>query len=91
MTTDGILSGRERQVIGLLADGLTQVEAAERLGLSPRTVEGYVARAAHKLGTRTAAQTVAVALIRRAIPYPVNRPLTVREAVRVESDKARRR
>lgn len=85
------LSDRERQVIGLLADGLTQAESADLLGLSPRTVEHYVARAAAKLGTRTQTQTVAVALIRRAIPFPVNRPLTVAEAVRVESEKARRR
>lgn len=90
MTTDGILSGREKQCVGLLASGLTQREAAERLGISPRTVAVYVSRAAHKLGGRTATETVVKALIRRDISYPF-RPLTIRESIKVEAEKNRRR
>src|SRR6185437_1288185 len=36
------LSGREREVLALVADGLTHDEIAERLYLSPRTVERHL-------------------------------------------------
>jgi two-component system response regulator NreC len=44
------LSLRERQVLQLLAHGYTNREAAERLGLSMRSVETYRSRMADKLG-----------------------------------------
>lgn len=43
------LSGREREVATLAADGLANSDIAERLGLSRRTVEGHLARAMAKL------------------------------------------
>ena len=50
------LSEREREVLGLLAAGLTSKEVARRLGLSPETVENHRARLLEKLGvTNTAA------------------------------------
>ena len=36
------LSGRERDVLELMASGATNPEIAERLGLSPHTVRQYV-------------------------------------------------
>lgn len=45
-----LLTVRERQVAGLVTEGLTNREIAVRLVLSPRTVEGYVGRAISKLG-----------------------------------------
>ncbi len=53
------LSGREREVLGLLAAGLTSKEVARRLGLSPKTVENHRARVLEKLG---AANTAAIGL-----------------------------
>jgi DNA-binding CsgD family transcriptional regulator len=49
------LSGRERDIAHLVATGLTNREIAERLYLSPRTVESHLARVFAKLGVRTRA------------------------------------
>jgi DNA-binding NarL/FixJ family response regulator len=50
------LSGREYEVLRHLADGLTDRNIAERLGISPRTVETHVGSILHKLGVRNRAQ-----------------------------------
>jgi DNA-binding CsgD family transcriptional regulator len=44
------ISGREREIALLIADGLTSREIAERLTLSQRTVENHVYRMYTKLG-----------------------------------------
>lgn len=44
------LTGREREIIHLVAEGLTSRRIAERLHLSTRTVEGHLYRAARKTG-----------------------------------------
>jgi ATP/maltotriose-dependent transcriptional regulator MalT len=49
------LSRRERDIAELVAIGLTNREIAERLYLSPRTVESHLARVFAKLGVRTRA------------------------------------
>ncbi len=58
------LSDRETEVVRLLAEGLTMKEMAERLVLSPRTLETYRARALEKLDLRTRAQLVRYAIQR---------------------------
>jgi DNA-binding NarL/FixJ family response regulator len=50
------LSDREQQVLRHLAEGLTDREIANRLGISPRTVETHVGSILHKLGVRNRAQ-----------------------------------
>ena len=56
-----LLSGREREVLALIADGLNDQEVAERLFLSPHTVHRHVANIRHKLGRGSRAAAVAEA------------------------------
>ncbi|HSK16293.1 MAG TPA: AAA family ATPase [Gaiellaceae bacterium] len=44
------LTARQAEVLGLLAEGLTNAEIAERLVVSPRTAEHHVAAVLRKLG-----------------------------------------
>jgi DNA-binding CsgD family transcriptional regulator len=55
-------TSREREVLALLAAGATDEQIAEMLGLSPATVQTHVRNAKAKLGARTRAQAVAMAL-----------------------------
>ncbi|WP_280254371.1 LuxR C-terminal-related transcriptional regulator [Nocardia abscessus] len=55
------LTGREREVLALLAEGLTSGQIAARLGLSRNTVNGYIARAEIKLHTDGLRPTVQAA------------------------------
>jgi DNA-binding NarL/FixJ family response regulator len=50
------LSSREEEVLRLLSDGLTDREIADRLVISPRTVETHVGNVLRKLGVRNRAQ-----------------------------------
>lgn len=50
------LSAREREVIEMIARGLTTRQIAEALGLSPRTVESHRAAIAAKTGTSSTAE-----------------------------------
>ncbi len=56
------LTPREREVLRLLADGLSDREVAGRLMISPKTVEKHVGAALRKTGTpsRTAAVVLAI-------------------------------
>lgn len=65
-STDGApLSPREVDVLRLVADGATNAEIAERLGLSDNTVRTYVRRIFGKLGCHTRRQAVVAARDRR--------------------------
>ena len=59
---DAVLTPRERQILGLLAEGLTMRQMGRRLSISPRTVETHVAKLYRKLGVRTRVQAVAKAV-----------------------------
>jgi DNA-binding NarL/FixJ family response regulator len=55
------LTEREREVLGLVGEGLTNDEIATRWVVSPATVKTHVNRAMSKLGARDRAQLVIVA------------------------------
>jgi DNA-binding NarL/FixJ family response regulator len=57
----GALTDREREVLALVAYGLSNEEIAERLHLSPLTVKTHINRAMTKLGVRDRAQLVVIA------------------------------
>lgn len=53
------LSGRERQVAGLVAGGATNAEVAEALAIAPKTVERHVTNILAKLGARNRTELAA--------------------------------
>jgi len=55
-------TSREREILALLATGATDNEIADILALSPATVQTHVRNAKTKLGARTRAQAVALAI-----------------------------
>lgn len=55
----GVLSGREHQVLELVADGLSNKLIAEQLGVSEHTVKFHVRSLLDKLGADTRADAVA--------------------------------
>jgi pimeloyl-ACP methyl ester carboxylesterase/DNA-binding CsgD family transcriptional regulator len=57
-----LLSRREREVLTLVADGLSDREIAERIAVSHHTVHRHVANIRHKLGSGSRAAAVAEAV-----------------------------
>lgn len=68
---DPRLTGREREVAALVAQGLTNAQIARALVLSERTVENHVAHVLHKLGLST---RTALAVVGRGYPGGGSRP-----------------
>jgi DNA-binding NarL/FixJ family response regulator len=56
------LTGREREVLSLLADGLSQSEIAEKLVISRKTVGKHIEHILAKLNVHSRAQAVALAV-----------------------------
>jgi DNA-binding CsgD family transcriptional regulator len=56
-----ILTGRQREVLRLVADGLTNAQIAHRLGISRHTVVTQLASASAKLGASSRAQAASLA------------------------------
>ena len=56
------LSWREREILQLVAEGRTSQEIAERLSISPKTVDTYRSRLMHKIGVEDVAGLVKFAI-----------------------------
>jgi len=63
------LTDREREVMTLVASGLQNSEIAEQLFLSSETIKSHVYNAMGKLGARTRAHAVAIALVTGQIAW----------------------
>ncbi len=62
------LTTREREVLRLAVHGLSSAEIADRLSISPRTVETHRAHLMQKLGLRTQTDLIRYALKRGIVP-----------------------
>jgi DNA-binding NarL/FixJ family response regulator len=56
------LTDRERQVLGMLASGLSNRRIAERLAISENTIKAHVAAILAKLGATTRTEAVAIGI-----------------------------
>ncbi len=65
-----LLTNRERQVLGLVAEGLTNTELGERLFITPGTAKIHVARVLYKLGALDRVQLVIIAHRAGLAPRP---------------------
>lgn len=62
------ITSRERQVLQLAAEGLSNAEIAARLSISPRTAEAHRASLKRKLGLRNQGEMVRYAVDRGLLP-----------------------
>lgn len=62
------LTGREREVLQLAAEGNTNSQIAARLSISPRTAEAHQANLRHKLDVHSQAEIVRYAMSRGLLP-----------------------
>ena len=56
------LSSREREVLQMVAEGLSSAKIADRLALSPKTVDTYRSRIMQKIGVRDVTELVKFAI-----------------------------
>ena len=66
----GSLSLRERQILALVADALTNREISRRLNLSEKTVKNYVSKMLTKLGFDHRTQAAVFEIARRTGDAP---------------------
>ncbi len=74
------LTPREREVLHLVAEGLTSSEIAGRLFISPRTAESHRANLMRKLGLRSRTDLVRFAFQRGIVPLESSGSPTITES-----------
>jgi DNA-binding NarL/FixJ family response regulator len=62
------LTEREREVLGLLADGLSNAAIGQRLVVSVHTVRNHVANLANKLGAHSRLEVLSIAMRKGLLP-----------------------
>ncbi|MFH1186124.1 MAG: response regulator transcription factor, partial [Chloroflexota bacterium] len=62
------LTEREREVLGLMIEGLTNSQIAGRLIVSPSTAKSHVSNILSKLGVASRTEAVTLALRNRIVP-----------------------
>lgn len=64
-----VLTGRETEILRLIAEGLSNEEIGEQLGLSARTVQTHIASALKKTSTRNRAQLAVLGVREGVVPF----------------------
>jgi DNA-binding NarL/FixJ family response regulator len=82
-----VLTNREREVVALVARGLSNAETAERMVISPATARTHVSRAMVKLGARDRAQLAVFAYESGLVAPRVRR--SARDVLDLNTDGAR--
>jgi DNA-binding NarL/FixJ family response regulator len=72
--TQRVLSKREREIMDLLAQGLTGEQVAGQLFLSPETIKTHIRNAMNKLEAHTRVHAIAIALREGFINPPTGTP-----------------
>ena len=57
--SEHVLTGRQRQILMLVAQGMTNGQVGDELGLSTRTIEAHRARLMRTIGVRNGAGLMA--------------------------------
>jgi Response regulator containing a CheY-like receiver domain and an HTH DNA-binding domain len=70
----GPLSRREREVVAMVAAGMTNRQIADRLFIAERTAEGHVERIRNKLGFRSRTEVATWAVERGLAPRKLDNP-----------------
>src|SRR6266536_475902 len=83
-----LLSKRELEVVRRLAEGLSNREIAERLGLSQHTVKNYLFRVFDKLGVSSRVELLFMTLSQAGAPQSNSQAPSTNQAVREEFDDA---
>ncbi len=68
----GPLSPRETEILRLVASGWTTAEIADAMSLSPKTIHNYHYEVKAKLGARTDAELVHLAMRAGLVPCPID-------------------
>jgi two-component system, NarL family, response regulator NreC len=68
-----LLTKREREVLHLVAEGLSSAAIAKRLGISPRTAEAHRASVMRRLGLKGRTELIRYALSRGLVPLDASR------------------
>lgn len=69
-----LLTARETEVLELIVNGFSAKKAAQKLGLSPRTIDRHIINVRHKLNARNRAHLVTKAIASGEITLPVMSP-----------------
>lgn len=70
------LTGREREVLALLVEGLSNPQIAARLQVGESTIKSHVAHLLHKLGAATRAEAVMLAIKHHLVEIPDHPPIS---------------
>jgi two-component system, NarL family, nitrate/nitrite response regulator NarL len=65
-----LLSKRETEIVNVLAEGLTNREIADQLGLSPHTVKNYLFRIFDKLGVSSRVELLSLTMTNHSAQHP---------------------